>query len=242
MSPKSGRDLDWDGCFNARDLGGLLTADGRTTRWGALVRSDSVDGLTASGWASLRAHRVRTVVDLRNGDERDEATGSPPDVTTVHVPLDDAADLGFWDHVRANELDGTPLYYRLFLERKPERVAAAVVAVARARPAGVLVHCVGGRDRTGLVTLLLLALVGVRPEDIAADYERSNERLPARWGARGEEDQRREIGEILERRRTSARSLIVELVTSLDVPAYLRAAGLGDDDVAALRARLLAPS
>ncbi|MEJ7655382.1 MAG: tyrosine-protein phosphatase [Chloroflexia bacterium] len=40
------RNLDWDGCFNARDLGGLSTARGRRTRWGAVVRSDSLDHLT----------------------------------------------------------------------------------------------------------------------------------------------------------------------------------------------------
>jgi hypothetical protein len=63
------------------------------------------------------------------------------------------------------------------LEHKAERCAAAVAAVADARPGGVLVHCTIGRDRTGLVSLLLLALVGVAPADIADDYELSNPRL-----------------------------------------------------------------
>ena len=242
MARTSDRHLDWDGCFNARDLGGLPTVDRRTTRWRAVVRSDSVDGLTASGWAALRAYGIRTVVDLRNDDERGERGGTPPGITTVDVPLDDVADAAFWDDVRAEDLDGTPLYYRRFLERKPERVAAAVAAVARARPGGVLFHCVGGRDRTGLVALLLLALAGVGADEIASDYERSNDRLPARWAARGEEDQRREIAGILARYGTSARALIVDLLASLDVAEYLRTAGLEEGDLAALRARLVVPS
>ena len=63
------RDVDWEGCLNARDLGGLPAAGGRRTRWGAVVRADAPDHLTAAGWAAVRAHGVRTVVDLRNEDE-----------------------------------------------------------------------------------------------------------------------------------------------------------------------------
>lgn len=49
--------------------------------------------------------------------------------------------------------------------------------MATARPGGVLIHCAGGRDRAELVSLLLLALVGVAPAEIAADYELGAERL-----------------------------------------------------------------
>ena len=48
------RDLDWEGCFNVRDLGGLRTRDGRTTRFGRIVRADALDGLTEAGWAAPR--------------------------------------------------------------------------------------------------------------------------------------------------------------------------------------------
>jgi protein tyrosine/serine phosphatase len=160
----------------------------------------------------------------------------------VHVPLDDVEDTDFWEWAWANELDGTPLYYRSFLERKPERCAAAVAAIARAEPGGVLFHCGGGRDRTGLVALLVLALVGVAPEEIAADYKLSNLRLPPFWVARGMEEQRHEIEGILARKETTARALILELLASLDVEAYLRSAGLGDEDLTAVRQRLLVGS
>ena len=48
-APIDDRTLDWDGCFNARDLGGPPVAGGRVTRPGALVRADSLAGLTAAG-------------------------------------------------------------------------------------------------------------------------------------------------------------------------------------------------
>jgi protein-tyrosine phosphatase len=63
------RHLQWDGCTNVRDLGGLCSRDGRAIRRGALVRADALDRLSAEGWAALEAHGVRTVIDLRNGDE-----------------------------------------------------------------------------------------------------------------------------------------------------------------------------
>ena len=160
-------------------------------------------------------------------------------MTIARVPLDDVTDVDFWEYVRANQLDGTPLYYRPFLDRKPERCVAAVTAVARAEPGGVVLACGGGRDRAGLVTILLLALVGVAPEDIVADYELSNLRLPALWAARGEDDQRPVIEHVLARKRTSAAALILEILRSLDVPHYLRRAGLRERDLEAVRDRFL---
>jgi hypothetical protein len=183
----SERHLDWDGCCNVRDLGGLRVAGGRMTRRGAVVRSDSPAGLTPAGWAALRGHGIRTIVDLRNDEERDQAPGppAPGGIDVVHVPLDDLGDTGFWRRIRSEGLDGTPLYYRPFLERKAERCVAAVAAVADARAGGVLVHCAVGRDRAGLVAMLLLALVGVAPADIADDYELSEPRLAPCGKGRG---------------------------------------------------------
>jgi protein-tyrosine phosphatase len=199
--------------------------------------------MTSAGWEALRAYGIRTIVDLRNDDEIAAAKHvmRPASLSNVRVPLDDDADTEFWHHCWDNELDGSPLYYRLFLERKPERCAAAVQAVARAEAGGVVIHCGGGRDRTGLVSLLLLALAGVAAEEIAADYERSNVRLRAYWASRGEPDESKEIERILARRRTTARALVRELLESLDAESYLRAAGVSAGDLAAVRERLLGP-
>jgi len=158
----SGRDLAWEGCVNVRDLGGLPTADGRTVRFGALVRSDHLDRLTAAGWRALWDHGVRTIVDLRDPDERQpDISPRPPGLATSEIPLEDLSDTAFWQEWR--RFCCTPLYYQAFLDRAPDRVAAVVRAVADAEPGGVVVHCGHGRDRTGLVTLVLLSLAGSRP-------------------------------------------------------------------------------
>jgi protein-tyrosine phosphatase len=87
------RHLDWDGCFNIRDLGGLRTSDGHTTRWGAIVRADNLNRLTAAGWSKLYAYGIRTIIELRNESEIQPDTAQRPvGLTTVHVPLDDIDD------------------------------------------------------------------------------------------------------------------------------------------------------
>ena len=92
-------------------------------------------------------------------------------------------------------------------------------AVERAEPGGVLFHCVGGRDRTGIVAIVLLSIAGVAPQLIAEDYARGAEQAPTHDPA---------LGEFLAERGTSARELVVELAASLHL------------NRPALRARLVA--
>lgn len=232
------RHLDWDGCCNVRDLGGLPTADGRLIRPGAAVRGDSANRLTAVGWSALAAHGINTVIDLRDPTEREpDAAPRPAHLITVELPLEDRTDTAFWQQWRP--LSGTPLYYRSFFERFPERFAAVFAAIAGAGPAGVLVHCGAGRDRTGLVTLMLLALVGVPPEVIAADYASSADRLRPRFAMLGRADEDLDAQALLRHANTSACAEILAILATFDPTAYLRAGGLDDDQLASIHARLL---
>jgi protein-tyrosine phosphatase len=234
------RDLDWAGCGNVRDLGGLPTVDGRLTRRRAIVRADNLDRLTPEGWAALHDYGVRTVVDLREQDERSTTTERPGGVEVVHVPFDDPADTEFWYRCLDDEIDGTPLYYEPFLDLKPDRCVAAVAAVAQAGTGGVVVHCGIGRDRTGLVSLLLLALAGATPDAIIADYALSAERLKP-YFAEAHAVHGDVIAARLDRRGTTVAQALHALLAGLDIEAHLRAAGLAADDVRAVRDRL-APS
>jgi protein tyrosine/serine phosphatase len=236
------RDLRWEGCFNVRDLGGLRTRDGGRTRPAAIVRADGLNRLTDAGWSALESYGVRTVVDLRNDDELQADVGTrPAPIETVRIPLDDVADTGFWEHIRSNELDGSPLYFGLFLQRKPHQCADAVRALTDARPGGVVFHCGRGRDRTGLVALLVLALAGVSSDDIVTDYEMSTGRVRQLDAALGEKNQGSEIADILRRKQTSARALILDLLQTVDVEERVRAGGLGSVELRALRERFVDP-
>ena len=105
-----------------RDLGGIRTADGRTIRRGALVRARSLDALSDDGWRALHALGVRTLIDLRNDDER-TAAPAPPGITALHIPLDGIEDRAFWAEWASDWRFGTPVYYGPHLARFPERSA-----------------------------------------------------------------------------------------------------------------------
>ena len=192
-----------------RDLGGLQTRDGREIRPGALVRARSLDDLGPDGWNELRVLGVRTLIDLRNDDERASAP-SPPGITALHLPLDSIEDREFWDEWTASWRFGTPVYYAPHVARFPERSLAVLEAIADARPGGVLFHCMGGRDRTGMIAMLTLTLVGVPPEEIAADYELSAYTHPD-WA---------QVAERLEGAGTTARAEVLRAIEEIDLAPF----------------------
>lgn len=236
------RELDWDGCYNARDLGGLPTADGRTTRWGALVRADAPSGLTEAGWRAVRNHGVTTVIDLMELHERrPDAAPRPAGLTGIHVPIDGSDDEEFWAPLRANGHWGTVLYYAPFLQRFPDRIAAAVRAFAEAPAGGVLLHCGRGRDRTGLVSMVLLSLAGVGPADIIEDYRASDgDRVVARRAALGMNDDTTRVEAIYQRAGSTSGAAVADVVRSLDAVSLLFSGGLTHADIDRARVRLVA--
>ena len=246
------RDLVWDGCLNVRDLGGHPTEDGGETRFGSIVRADSVSQLSPEGWEALVEYGIRTVIDLRGDHEREDDPPGELPVTVEHVPFMEASEAE-WEEIaedldRLDELpvaDATREAYVIFLERFKSNVGNAVRAVVEAPEGGVVVHCVGGKDRTGLLTALLLHLAGVPTEEVAADYALSEERLRPRhdaWLEAAETDVERRR---LERIARTPPEVITGVFEELDqrygsVEAYLRAAGVGDDELERARSRLRA--
>lgn len=243
------RALAWEGCMNVRDLGGHPTADEGTTMFGQIVRADSIRQLTHGGWDALVDYGVRTIIDLRFHDELEADPPSDVPVEVVHVSL-----LGALDPEYGTELDrlsdaagddaqATKIVYLDFLERFRENFATVIRAVADAPAGAVLVHCMAGKDRTGLVVALLLSLAGVPTEEVADDYAVSERNL-AEWSrpwidsATGPQERER-------RRRISAcppdamRGVLEELERRHGgVRGYLLAAGLDEDVLERAAARL----
>jgi hypothetical protein len=231
------------------------------TSFGAFVRAADPRFVTAAGWREAHGAGMRTIVDLRNDEEIRPTVGqnptelagsarftpdangptAPHGFTRREVPLDDIEDIAFWRDLNERELNGTPLYYRPFLARKAHRCAAAIIALATAPPGGVLFHCGAGRDRTGLIALLLLALADVEPEAIAADYDMSSEHTQALFTAMGQPDQAPYLAALMARRHTTNRAAILELLHDFDAHDYLRTVGVSDHHLDTLRRRLLAP-
>lgn len=228
-----------------RDLGGLPTKDGRTTRAGAMVRSEHLVHLTPAGWQSLLDHGVRTIVDLRTTAEAARDRQTPVDgVDVLAVPLEDGLDDDpeFRGWAESGVL-ATPLYYRRFLERWPSRCADAVSAVATARPGGVLVHCSKGCDRTGMLAMFVLALCDVTEDAIVDDHAATAARqcLP-RAGALGREDDEAAITRVVRREGCAdVPDATRRALRETDVAGGLSGGGLAPAAAEALRRRLVGP-
>jgi protein-tyrosine phosphatase len=241
--------LAWDGLLNVRDLGGHPTEDGGETLRGAVVRADSVRRLSDGGWAALVDYGVQTIVDLRFQEELEADPPLDLPVDVEHVPLLPGFDAPDWVEIHAlvdgavDDASAQSASYLAFLERFGPQFAAAIRAIADAPPGGVLVHCQGGKDRTGLVVALLLRLSGVPVEEIAADYALSEANLRPvleRWVDEAETPLERE-----RRRRISAspRSTMVAVLGELErrhgsVRGYLLEAGADEATLERARKRL----
>jgi protein-tyrosine phosphatase len=160
------RQLTWPALLNARDLGGLPTGNG-ATRFGAVVRSDSLHRLTDVGWADLEAYGVATIVDIRAPSEcRVRPIRVRGAVNYRNVPLLD--DVALARVARRFDVEGENYLWQL--EHHARRVGTILTVIADAASGGVLVHCAAGKDRTGLIASLVLAIAGVDREVIASDY------------------------------------------------------------------------
>jgi protein-tyrosine phosphatase len=178
------RHLDWPDLLNARDLGGYRCADGVETRWRAVVRADNLNKLGPEGGRAMVDYGVRTVLDLRDPRELEKfpnplAAAPPAGVTFVNVPLISDAE---WAAMR--EPGHVSEGYVQMLKLSHANLSAAVGAVADAPAGGVVIHCHAGKERTGVLAALLLALCEVPDELIAEDWAASDlylQPLYAEW-------------------------------------------------------------
>jgi protein-tyrosine phosphatase len=150
-----------DGTFNFRDLGGYPTTDGRRTRWRMMYRSDSLHGVTAVGDLG-----VRSMVDLRYPKEcAQDPCASRTDVTYHALPL-------FEDPQRASDGSVPELdrIYRLIVDTRQPQLVRVLDTLASPGALPAVVFCTAGKDRTGVVVAVLLALLGVERTAIVEDY------------------------------------------------------------------------
>jgi protein tyrosine/serine phosphatase len=230
----------------------LPIAGGGETRYGAVVRADSVSQLSDRGWRALVDYGVRMVLDLRGDHEREDDPPADLPVEVVHVPFMEAGDAE-WEEI-GKELEAatasapdaataTRDAYLIFLERFKPNVAAALRTVARAPEGGIVIHCVGGKDRTGLLSAFLLQLAGVDEQEIASDYALSEERLRPRheawFEAADSEEELERLRRIAQTPAASMAGVFAELKRRYGgVEAFLRDAGVSDEELDLTRARL----
>lgn len=234
--PDDDRAVRWGALPNARDLGGLPTADGGRTRAGRLYRTSRLDDAGSDGLAAMADAGVRTVVDLRNAAEIGPLE-LPPSVTRHHRPVEDPDDDEFM-RAWAPHLD-TPRYYATVLERWPGLVVDVFRTIADAPDGAVVYHCAGGRDRTGMITALLLTLVGVPRPVVVDDYLRAVRANNDRAATEPGWDEAHRAPDELVAWSDAVAAALEEFLDGVDPEGYLRAHGVTDAELDRVRRRLL---
>jgi protein-tyrosine phosphatase len=237
--------LAWEGCLNVRDLGGHRTKDGVVTRDGVVVRADALERLSDAGWQALVDYGIARIVDLRLHDEREANPPRALPVELVHVQLVELDDayrevMNSRCDAAADAAEYLRWSYVDFTERFAHNVVTAVSAVATA-PGPALVHCVGGKDRTGLVVAMLLRLAGVSREDIDADYAVSAGNLDDQpWVDEAPDELEAERRRKIIQSPTGVMSAVLEELERRhgSVRGYLLASGSDAGELDAIRGRL----
>lgn len=227
-----------DETFNFRPVGAGFLRPGR------LYRSDALHRLTKDGRATLKTLQIGTVIDLRSaldrrigGRDRLRGTGA----TLVSIPI-----AGTDRHTDPATITLRSVYRTILTDYA--RDLATVIRVIAASEGPVVVHCTAGKDRTGLVSALVLHAVGASREDVLADYALTAPNLAGEWSDR--------MIRKVKRIRVVLNDRLIEVLTGAPVAVmadtldwldaeygsiddYLASIGIAAEDVAALRWRLL---
>jgi protein-tyrosine phosphatase len=171
-----------DGPANFRDIGGYETDGGRTVRTGRLFRADSLSYMSDADVLHVtEVLGLHTVIDLRATQEVERFTHGPLEelhVRVAHVPIVDETRRPDAAAEATTDTTAIDTIYLLMLERFGHRFAAVLDLISRPGSQPAVFHCAAGKDRTGLVAMLVLGLLGVDRDVIAADYALTDERMP----------------------------------------------------------------
>jgi len=164
-------ELSIDGLVNIRDLGGMVTQDGRTLRSGRVIRSDNPKALTDVGREQfLEQVAPGYVIDLRMALEfRREGYDLGPGIEIVNCPMTPQSGVN-QEQIDAGMCDNLIDDYMQQIAVNGQYVAEALAVIADADRQPVVVHCTAGKDRTGIVIAMLLDILGVSHDHITADY------------------------------------------------------------------------
>ena len=242
---------------NFRDIGGAIGLEGRRVASGRLFRSEALLEPTLEDAVALEDHGISLVCDLRGEAERHHAPNrwwAAQGVRRAEFDLlaGFSQSVGPWSALKRDPgRSGGAAAMRTVYAGKPAAAAphlAPLIDALLAADGGVLIHCTTGKDRTGFVSALLLAILGVERSGIMADYLASRGRRTERVVQATRRLVQAQVGAVS----LDALEALLDvdeayLDTSFDVIAeqdgglagYLRSAGVGPDRIAALRTRLL---
>lgn len=167
------------GAYNFRDLGGYATTDGRSTRWGRLYRSDTLHELTDQDLELIRNIGLVSVIDLRTAAEVERhgrgVLGSEP---IRYVNLSVLPEAGAEQQAApAAQIDDVVGRYLSYLDVGRSALVESFGVIADPDSYPLVFHCQAGKDRTGVLTALLLDCIDVERSAIVDDYVLTETRM-----------------------------------------------------------------
>jgi protein-tyrosine phosphatase len=229
---ESGQPVQWDGSVNAWHVAGGVFRMGRR-EW-----------LTEAGWQQAFDAGVRTVIDLRNAEEREGRDTDPPvsaaalaAFDVVLAPTEEAGNSEF------RQLCGpylnNPASYADNARIFPDRLAVVFKAVAAAH-GGVVIHCSAGRDRSGMISAMLQDLIGDSERAIVGGYQRAMQGINEyrRWSATPHPHERYLPEEVLRPLLEERGESLLGFLRALKTEEFLRRNGVTEGELAAIRAQL----
>jgi protein-tyrosine phosphatase len=239
------RQLVLEGCLNVRDIGGYPTLDGKVTRWKVILRADNLDKLPPASQQQLVDYGVRTVIDLRDHWETEQFPNvfeNSATMSYVKRPLLGTQSI----YQKTEHVASLSSKYNIILDDCQNQINAIIEAIADSNPGCTIIHCSAGKDRTGLITALLLSLANVDGETIAEDYSLSEVLLIERiqeWRRQALEAGR--DMNLVERDIGSKRETMLETLEYLhkrwsNIDTYLEQCGISATRINQIRTKLLA--
>lgn len=254
-------DIRLKGAPNFRDLGGYATADGRHVKRGLLFRSEGLNTLTTEDYAALHDLGIRLVCDLRSDLERSlKPTVWPEHMLPTTLIMDVNADIragdgGLYDMLRSDPTERGALalilhIYKWVPDALSRHLAKFFNAIAEDNGLPLILHCTAGKDRTGVLSAVLLLALGVPRETVVVDYMKTNEYRDAVKLEKKVHDLMEPIlggppsREIVEMMAGVHPTYLEASLTTIDsnydsLNAYLESAGVSQAVLAKLRERLL---
>lgn len=242
------RELDILGTYNTRDLGGYITQSNKIIKYCALIRSGNLDKLPKNSQQMIIQYGVQTVIDVRDEWEAEHYPNPFQGSEEVHyynLPLignalsnDDNIQIYTRDYRDLDEL------YIKYIERCKSQIGQIISTIIDSE-IGILIHCHAGKDRTGIITALILSVIGISDDDIANDYALSNQNIQhliAEWRVY-EQSKGRDM-EQFERNNASKPETIITMLDYIrgtygSLDDYLRHCGLNTQQLNDLKMKFL---
>jgi len=181
--------ISFENMHNFRDIGGFVLEDGHNMKLGAVFRSEDLSRMSTGDQDKLKELGIKCIIDLRTPNERFskpyEISGDT-NMYIVHIPiLCEEKDLSRWQFFCFLIREGRNLdfeqYMRRFYNRlafdRTEQTKNILTLLSNERNVPALIHCTGGKDRTGLIAALLQLIMGVPRETVIQSYLASSKAI-----------------------------------------------------------------